>query len=873
MTTAPLGGIKRTRQRLAAGKRIGTHVYIHVSAIATISSRHRDAVELAASTLGITPDLDFNVIRLNDAGSDFSLLLYPGFFDEPFPELAKSWRFTGEGKPVSFRDYTTSWNPPILHRKELLLSQSHERYAEYEATTRSAEQLGLFAEAQRIGFREQWRKLIEEQGYELAGSQFVPLANTSERNATAIAIERSSTIPRHLTALFRNTLSAPVKALHRHGLLQTECTFFDYGCGRGDDVRSLQAIGITANGWDPHYAPEDELRSADVVNIGFVLNVIEEPTERAEALIRAYSLSKRVLSVAAMLSHQATPDGKPYRDGYVSSRGTFQKYYAQSQLRDYIEHTLDAEAIASGPGVFFVFRDKELEQHFLQGRYRGQGPEMGHTTRPPRLVRTPGNHRIPAEQRILQEHGESLAELWHLMVGRGRMPTPEEVPSELLSRLNNGVGSLTRAVKVAMRNNDAAVLNRVRDERTSELIVMFSTQLFQRRTPYKNLDDAVQRDVRAFFGDYGSALDAAKSTLFSIADAALLQAACTSAAQSGLGYLEAGRSLQLHRSLVPRLPAILRTYVACASALYGDLSAFDLVKIHIGSGKLTLLRFENFESSPLPRLVERVKVRLRDNDVDYFTYGNEHPPTLLFHKSRYINEEFPNYPELLAFEEALRDLNLFDLSGYGPSEGEFARTLSRERWELDDHKLVPARRVPELDEPCGRVFKYRDLIECGPTQLRERVPNAPRNPDSYTALLRLTRAILEPTIDYFGMIKLTYGFCGASLARRIKGGIAPALDQHAAHELNSKGRMICTRQGAACDFVVEDEDMWDVARWIHENTPVDRIYFYGSDRPIHVSYSNLPSGQLIKMIPNRNGRRIPHVARARHFADPRQENS
>ncbi len=843
------------------GKRIGSHLYVHVSAISTISTHHRDMVGLAASALGLAPEADFNVIRLNDSGSDVSLLHYPGFLDEPFPELAKSWRFTGASDTATFRDYTQSWNPPILHRKELLLSPTHERYAEYKETTTTAEELGLFAEAHRIGFREQWRKAIEEQGYELDGGRFVPLANTSEVEATAAAAELRPSIPRHLTALSRTTLSAPVKALHRHGLLQFGYTFFDYGCGRGDDVLALRTIGITANGWDPHYAKEEALISADIVNIGFVVNVIEEPDERAEALIRAYSLCKRVLSVAAMLSHQATPEGRPYRDGYVSSRGTFQKYFAQSQLRDFIEHTLDAAAVATGPGVFLVFRDKALEQHFLQGRYRGKGPEISYPTRPPRTARATRTNSIPAEQRILQENGELLAELWRLMVNLGRSPEPTEVPNELLDRLTKGIGSLTRAVKLVTRSNDPTVLNRVRDERTSELIVMFATHFFQRRTAYKHLDNTVQRDVRSFFGDYGRALDAAKRTLFSIADAASLLTACTSAAQAGLGYLEEGRSLQLHLSLVPRLPAILRTYVACASALYGDLSAFDLVKIHIGTGKLTLLRFENFDSSPLPRLLERVKVRLRDNDVDFFLYGDQHPPTLLFHKSRFINEEFSNYPELLEFEDALLRLGLFDLSGFGPSESEFMRTLQRERLEIQGHALVSSRTIPGLDEPCGQVFRYRDLIECGDTRKRLALANTPSHPDTYTALLRLAREVLDPVVDYYGMINLTYGFCSAELARKIPKRIAPSIDQHASHELNRLGHPICPRGGAACDFVIEDEDMWEVAQWTLANTNVDRIYFYGHRRPIHVSASRDPKRQLIRMELTSQGRRVPRHVR------------
>ncbi len=44
------------------------------------------------------------------------------------------------------------------------------------------------------------------------------------------------------------------------------------------------------------------------------------------------------------------------------------------------------------------------------------------------------------------------------------------------------------------------------------------------------------------------------------------------------------------------------------------------------------------------------------------------------------------------------------------------------------------------------------------------------------------------------------------------------------------------RAGAACDFIVEDEDMRGVAEWIIQNLPFDRMYFYWIDRSIHISY-------------------------------------
>ncbi len=73
---------------------------------------------------------------------------------------------------------------------------------------------------------------------------------------------------------------------------------FDYGCGRGDDVRALQAMGLRAEGWGPHHAPEATPAPATVVNLGYVLDVVEEPSERVEVARKARALTRGVLAVA-----------------------------------------------------------------------------------------------------------------------------------------------------------------------------------------------------------------------------------------------------------------------------------------------------------------------------------------------------------------------------------------------------------------------------------------------------------------------------------------------------------------------------------------------------------------------------------------------
>ena len=80
-------------------------------------------------------------------------------------------------------------------------------------------------------------------------------------------------------------------------------------------------------------------------------------------------------------------------------------------------------------------------------------------------------------------------------------------------------------------------------------------------------------------------------------------------------------------SLVDQLPSSLRAYIGCAEKVFGDIgeSNTDLVKIHIQSGKLTLLRYEGFDEGPLPKLRERIKIKMREQRVDFFTYSDDRP--------------------------------------------------------------------------------------------------------------------------------------------------------------------------------------------------------------------------------------------------------
>src|SRR5680860_525794 len=163
---------------------------------------------------------------------------------------------------------------------------------------------------------------------------------------------------RERTALRRVACSRPIALALSDGIINKDTSTFDYGCGYGSDIRYLQSRKIKSAGWDPFYNPNADPLPADVINLGYVLNVIEDLKERAETLRQAYLLANRVLIVAVRVE-QALEDASAFGDGVVTKRGTFQKIYTQDEFRSFLESVLGCRPYTVAIGIAYVFKDKE----------------------------------------------------------------------------------------------------------------------------------------------------------------------------------------------------------------------------------------------------------------------------------------------------------------------------------------------------------------------------------------------------------------------------------------------------------------------------------------------------------------------------------
>ena len=426
----------------------------------------------------------------------------------------------------------------------------------------------------------------------------------------------TSTIERRRTALRRSALSSPMQHLLRFGFLDGTRTLFDYGCGRGDDLSLLAQMKVPAAGWDPVFRPDVERQPADIVNLGFVLNVIEDADERRETLKTAFALARKVLIVSVMLGYQSKREQfAAFEDGVRTQRNTFQKYYMQDEFRSYVEKTLGANAIPIAAGICLVFKDAVEEQLFLLARQQ--------VRREWRLLRREPDGAAVAS--LIEDHKEQIDTYWLRALELGRPAAPEECPeAQSLIRL---VGSWRRVHEWVGRFFNPEEFEAAAIGRQEDLLVYFALGHFGRRRPVSELPDRLRRDVQFFFGSITKARNAGKRALFATGDSARLEeAAAFCHDELGIGVLNDDHDLTFHQSVLGECLPLIRIYVGCALQLFGDAGSVDLIKVHLQSGKVTFLVYDDFEGATTPRLIERIKVDLPRLRVDFFDYVGEYEP-------------------------------------------------------------------------------------------------------------------------------------------------------------------------------------------------------------------------------------------------------
>jgi hypothetical protein len=543
-------------------------------------------------------------------------------------------------------------------------------------------------------------------------------------------------VARHKTAMSRGFLSRPVQQLLGDDLLTSGLTFFDYGCGKGGDVRLLRELGFDASGWDPAHAPNAKKIVADVVNIGYVVNVIEDPNERAVTLADAWSLAKEVLVVSARLEWELSGSaGKPYRDGFITNSGSFQKFYSQDELRSWIDRTIDQRCVAAAPGIFYVFRSEGPEQRLLARHTRGTTSRQGiaeliyrrnqvlldeladlvsATRKIPsasdlqdgeRILEVFGSVRAAfsivrrvtdaakwadidlgsrrTSEALFEAHLSTLQPLIDYLGDRGRLPHADELPEN--EEILQVFGSVRRAFSLIRRVTGSERWQEFEDRSKRDFLVYLALAAFNGRPRFSELPSDLQYDARDLFGNYRSAIALSDKLLFAAGNQEAIDLACRGATVGKL----TPEARYIHIGDLKRVSPLLRVYAGCAEALSGRVEEATLLKLHRLKPQVSFLAYPRFDKDPHPVLAASIVCRLREQHVDYRDFtGRENPP-VLHRKETFVSEEYPGREKFARLSRQEERAGLLNSATIGTYEG-WKDTLEESGWQLRGHRLVKA---------------------------------------------------------------------------------------------------------------------------------------------------------------------------------------
>jgi len=194
------------------------------------NSRTRFAARLSAA-LDLAGPVSWNVVRLEP--SVVGLLLYSDFETDPFPALAASTRVELDPPRVKSRQFRQRGQPAHPAPKELLTPKQHPEHSAWAILTAALESRGLSGTPTSSGVAMPGWAGLQLPVFALKGT---PCVRAKCRNSTNPPPPHGNGAPR------------PVAAdgiTHTARAHQTGVRVFDYGCGQGDDLRSLRRAAMT----------------------------------------------------------------------------------------------------------------------------------------------------------------------------------------------------------------------------------------------------------------------------------------------------------------------------------------------------------------------------------------------------------------------------------------------------------------------------------------------------------------------------------------------------------------------------------------------------------------------------------------------------
>ncbi len=661
---APIESIAKICRSSAVGKLLPDALYVHDSALPLLHAILQRLEQKAHTS--IERSQRATLIKFSLMKPQLSYLFYPDFDRDPHPALHTSIKVDLETGQTSTRNYGQTANPPVLHRKETFISPDYPLYETFRHLTWQEEALGLLGSPTSIGTAKGWQQRLDQYGWVIEGHAVVcPLQGQPPHELA----QSKPKIDRHKAAIVRAQSSKPIRLAVEAELFEPDVSFFDYGCGHGADIEYIRKLGYKSEGWDPHFRPNIKHQEADIVNLGYVINVVENMAERREALLKAWALTRKALVVSAQVLINDRANGViAYGDGIITSRNTFQKYYDQQELKNYIDQVLGVDAVPVALGIYFVFRDETRAESFRASRFRSRAT-------------TP---RVRINVKRFEDYKELLQPVMAFYTDRGRLPTAEELETEELASLTAEFGNVRRAFKIILQATNSSEWDDIAEKRRQDLLVYLALSQFGRRPKFRDLAPVVQNDIKALFGSYQQACMAADLMLMSLGNTDVIADRCQ---QSSIGQRRAN-SLWVHTSALDQLSPLLRLYEGCASRTIGRPREATVVKFHTGKPKISYLFFPTFDTEPHPALQTSMQISLRDLHVRYRDYNPEDNPPLLHQKDQLVMPDYSEYEKFAKLSKQEQSWGLLDdISTIYDRRG-WEACLASHCAELKGHRVV-----------------------------------------------------------------------------------------------------------------------------------------------------------------------------------------
>lgn len=454
---------------------------------------------------------------------------------------------------------------------------------------------------------------------------------------------------RHRTALKRSDLSKPVKLALRDRIITQKTSVLDYGCGHGEDAELLASQGITVQGWDPVFSPLPLPQKADVVNLGYVLNVVENPIEREETLKKSWGLARKALVVSSLVREDkdSKSEDVAFGDGVLTTKGTFQKIFKQKELREYVERVTGTKAFSAEGATFYVFKSKALQTRYEKERSRDFWSPLPLT-----------RFKVEVNNDLLKKLAEKVEEL-------GRFPIVDEF--HYMKHIRRSLKTDKQISKRIKRFLHSVKVKKAAQKRKEAVLILLASQRLteEGRARLRELSAETREDIKVFFSSYSNACQEANALLFDIGDANKVESAIR---ESPMGKLMPN-SLYVHHSAEQFLPLLLRIIVAVGKAYAGEIHPVTVYKIRRDGSAVSFSECEDFDLVDHPIVKQVTKVDFLKRKVEIRQFADSDNPPILHRKDAMVHSTHSHYQEFKKLTQEEESLGLLGRPDIGRLRG------------------------------------------------------------------------------------------------------------------------------------------------------------------------------------------------------------